>query len=178
MRSGRESTGMAIETVLLAVGPSDEGRAEALADAVIELAGPTGASVVLAHVFGDEGFHSLRASLADSGDDRIDSVAGRLDSRSVSKREADLTPDEVADRIVYVREVGDRLDDADIAYEVRGTVGADPARAITDLAETVEADRIVIGGRRRSPSGKAVFGSTAQEILLNAPCPVEFVRTD
>lgn len=169
---------MAIETILLAVGPDDERRTDVLADAVVELAEPTGASVVLAHVFDDDEFHGLRAMLADSGDEVLDSIAGSLDSRSVPEREADLSPDEVAGRIVTVRDVAKRLDEAEVRYEVRGSVGGNRAEAIIDLATGVDADRIVVGGRRRSPAGKAVFGSTAQEVLLNAPCPVEFVRTD
>jgi nucleotide-binding universal stress UspA family protein len=55
----------------------------------------------------------------------------------------------------------------------------EPLGRVGDTAEEVlrEADRIdprylVISGRRRSRVGKALFGDTAQEILLNANCPV------
>ncbi|MDX1746824.1 MAG: universal stress protein, partial [Halobacteriales archaeon] len=59
----------------------------------------------------------------------------------------------------------------------RGAVG-ERGETVVEIATEVGADRIVIGGRSRSPTGKAVFGSTAQEILLSAPCPVTFVRGD
>ena len=44
------------------------------------------------------------------------------------------------------------------------------------LAEEHKVDEIIIGGRRRSKVGKLLFGSTAQYVILNAPCPVVSVR--
>ncbi|PSP66736.1 universal stress protein, partial [Halobacteriales archaeon QH_6_68_27] len=46
------------------------------------------------------------------------------------------------------------------------------------LAAETDADLVVVGGRKRSPAGKAVFGSTAQEVMLESPCPVTFVRNE
>jgi nucleotide-binding universal stress UspA family protein len=37
-------------------------------------------------------------------------------------------------------------------------------------------DLLVVGGRGRSPTGKAVFGSTVETVLRRAPCPVTYVR--
>ncbi|MCL9818140.1 universal stress protein [Natronocalculus amylovorans] len=45
---------------------------------------------------------------------------------------------------------------------------------VLEYAEEIDASYIVIGGRQRSPIGKALFGSEAQSILLSAPCPVVF----
>lgn len=146
---------MAIETILLAVGAGDDKRAAALAAAVAEVAGPTGAEVIIAHVFDPDGFEEVEDRLAEGGED--------------------LTPDQVADRHRTVRDIADVLRDDGIRPEIRGAVG-DRGDTVVALAEEVGADRIVIGGRSRSPTGKAVFGSTAQEILLSAPCPVTFVR--
>ncbi|MBX0294107.1 universal stress protein [Haloarcula nitratireducens] len=147
---------MALERILLAVGPNDKDRIDELAAAVTDIAGPAGASVVIAHVFTD---------------DEYDNVVDRLEFASAS--EAD--PDEVADRHTTVRELEDRFSDAGIDYSVRGAVG-NHGQQIVDLAEEENANLVVVGGRKRSPTGKAVFGSTAQEVMLNAPCPVTFVR--
>ena len=150
---------MAIETILLAVGSNDERRIEALVDAVAEVAGPTGASVVLAHVFDEEEFDAVSDELKDRPD------------------EDRLEPDQVASRLTTIQDFLDAFEDAGIEPEVRGAVG-ERGSTVVSLAQRHGADRVIIGGRRRSPAGKAVFGSTAQEILLNAPCPVTFVRSE
>ncbi|ADJ16400.1 universal stress protein [Halalkalicoccus jeotgali] len=147
---------MAIETIVLAIGQEDEDRAKRLAETAIEVADPTGAHVVLSHVFSDQEF---------------DEVIDRLDFDASENPD----PSAVAARHVTTRTVAQSLDATDVDYEIRGSVG-DRGEAIVELAKAVEADRIIVGGRRRSPTGKAVFGSTAQEVLLSAPCPVTFVR--
>ncbi len=41
-----------------------------------------------------------------------------------------------------------------------------------------DAGLLVIGLRKRTPTGKFLLGSNAQEILLDAPCPVLAVKAD
>jgi nucleotide-binding universal stress UspA family protein len=147
---------MAIDTVLVAVGQEDEDRAKRLGEAAIDLAGPTGAHVVLAHVFTQQEY---------------DDVVDRLDFDAGDRPESS----EVAGRHVETRTIAQALDAADVDYEIRGAVG-DRGDAIVELAEDVGADRVIVGGRRRTPAGKAVFGSTAQKIMLSGPCPVTFVQ--
>jgi nucleotide-binding universal stress UspA family protein len=50
--------------------------------------------------------------------------------------------------------------------------------AILGVAADVGADLLVVGMHRRSPVGKALLGSNAQRILLNASCPVLAVRAE
>jgi len=50
------------------------------------------------------------------------------------------------------------------------------ADEVVDLATEISADMIVIGLRRRSPVGKLLLGSAAQDILLDATVPVLAVR--
>jgi nucleotide-binding universal stress UspA family protein len=84
-------------------------------------------------------------------------------------------PDEVASHHSTIRDIEDRLDEAGVDWMVRGDVGPHGKR-IVSLAETSDVDLVIVGGEKRSPTGKAVFGSTAQTVMLNAPCPVTFVR--
>ena len=48
--------------------------------------------------------------------------------------------------------------------------------ALVDFAKEHKAEEVIIGIKRRSKVSKLVFGSTAQHIILNAPCPVLTIR--
>lgn len=61
--------------------------------------------------------------------------------------------------------------DLDREYDVLGRHGK-PAVEILEHASDVDAEYIVIGGRQRSPVGKALFGSVTQSVLLEADRPV------
>lgn len=70
-----------------------------------------------------------------------------------------------------------QLGEKGIPHEVRqSTRGLAPAEEILSVAAEVSADLIVIGVRKRSPLGKVVTGSTAQQVLLDATCAVLAVK--
>ncbi|HRC41893.1 universal stress protein [Nostocoides sp.] len=70
-----------------------------------------------------------------------------------------------------------QLRDAGIDHDVRqATQGRSASEELLSTAEAEGAQLLVIGLRRRSPLGKFIMGSTAQEVLLDAPCPVLSVK--
>lgn len=70
-----------------------------------------------------------------------------------------------------------RLKESGLEFDVRQLVrGFEPAEDLISIAESSEAELIVIGLRRRTPVGKLILGSNAQRILLDAPCPVLAVK--
>lgn len=150
---------MAIETILVAIGGEDEQRAERLAEVGVETA-TSGTRVVVGYTFTEEEFAD---AITQFGFDRSADA---------------LAPGDVADRIASVSAAHDILDEADTDATVDAAVGESGAEAFVTMAADYDADRVVVGGERRSPAGKAVFGSAAQTILLDAPCPVVYVRGD
>lgn len=57
-----------------------------------------------------------------------------------------------------------------------GVVALNAGQALSDHAEEVGADLLVIGLTKRSRVGKALLGSDAQTALMTAPCPVLAAR--
>ena len=56
--------------------------------------------------------------------------------------------------------------------------GADLAGALLGLVDKLQVELLVIGARRRSPVGKALLGSVAQTVILEAHVPVLVVKTN
>jgi nucleotide-binding universal stress UspA family protein len=54
--------------------------------------------------------------------------------------------------------------------------GLSPGEDIVEFAKENQVDEIIVGVKRRSKVGKLLMGSTAQYIILQAPCPVVSVK--
>ena len=72
----------------------------------------------------------------------------------------------------------EELESSGVAHElIEYARGNSPAEDLLAVARERAADLIVIGIRRRSPVGKLVLGSNAQDVLLEADCPVLAVKS-
>jgi nucleotide-binding universal stress UspA family protein len=149
---------MNVKKLLLPVGGTDTDRFDGLVETVANLAEPGETTVGLLHVFDRKAYDEYRE---------------RLHARP----DSEVTPATVAGRRESVRTLRSGLEERGFEVEVLGALG-DRGDAIVREAEDWGADLLVVGGRKRSPTGKAVFGSVAQEVMMNAPCPVTFVRDE
>jgi nucleotide-binding universal stress UspA family protein len=77
-----------------------------------------------------------------------------------------------------VHDVQDRLTECGVAFELAQPVGVDPAEELLKAMETDDAELLVVGIRHRSPVGKLLLGSVAQQVLLACPKPVLAVKPD
>jgi nucleotide-binding universal stress UspA family protein len=103
-------------------------------------------------------------------------------------RDTDLAVLHVVDSIDADRQEAYRLGVADEIEKAVGdrsavpwqlhlaTAGPDLADALLSLVDGIAADLLVIGARRRSPVGKALLGSVAQTVILEADLPVLVVK--
>ena len=70
-----------------------------------------------------------------------------------------------------------RLAESGIEHETAQQVAVtEPADQLLRVAHQTNAELIVIGLRPRTPVGKFIMGSSAQTVLLAAPCPVLAVK--
>jgi nucleotide-binding universal stress UspA family protein len=148
-----------IDCVLLAFGPDDREHVQKIVDAALQLVEPTGAKLHLLHVFPQEEYNEL------------------IQQMDVSPSTESFGPDKLAARNDLIRTQTKKLDERDIKHEICGAVGT-PDTEIVRMAENLSADRLFIGGRSRSPAGKAMFGDYAQQVLLHSPCPVTYVQRE
>lgn len=88
---------------------------------------------------------------------------------ATERAEYALGRDEYAEQVATTA-IRDLLVELDLETEAigRGVDDAsDRADAILSVARSKDCDYIFMTGRKRSPTGKAVFGDTAQRVILN-----------
>jgi len=105
-------------------------------------------SVTLYHVFTEDRYSTL------------------LDGMDVDS----MDPDTLAKRNEAVQEVAARLREDGVSADIRGSVG-DPASEIASYVESNDVDHVFLGGRRRSSTHKALFGSVSQQTLMSVDVP-------
>lgn len=111
--------------------------------------------------------------------DRAVEVAQSLDEELLVLNSArgDVIPEE---RRIYddqLDALASKLSEAGLRYQIQRELRRkEAADELLDAARDSGARVIVIGLRRRSPTGKLLFGSTAQRVLLEAECDVLAVK--
>jgi nucleotide-binding universal stress UspA family protein len=141
----------AMYRVLLAVDES-EARLSKQLDAIEAFPGRDELAVAVLYVYEEIDVPADEAgrSIIDSINEDIDELQGVPDTLSAAD---------------------ERLSSLGIETTV-STVRGDPAPAILDAAADVDADAVFVSARGRSPVGKAMFGSVAQQVILESDRPV------
>jgi nucleotide-binding universal stress UspA family protein len=69
--------------------------------------------------------------------------------------------------------VGKILSDDELPYETHVLLSdKSSGEQLVNYAKVYNIDEIIIGVKKRSKNGALYFGSTAQHVVLKAPCPV------
>lgn len=147
---------MGLETVVVAVGPTEERRVDQLTETVLDVAGPHDATVVLFHAFTEAAF--------EQGIERYNEDPANPP-----------TPTEMTRRLESINGIIHELEEVGLPYEVVSDI-VNPKDGILQVVGDAGADMLFVGGRKRSPIGKALAGSTAHQVMMQASCPVVFVR--
>lgn len=146
--------------VLAAIGP--DRKTNPIVATAYELASALADELVILHVIPDEEYEEHR--------DEVNDLPGTLgysftqEERSAARFARTVLDETLADY------------DEDMTRAI-GRIGT-PRAEILAAAEESDARYIVIGRRKRSPTGKAIFGSTTQAVLLNTDRPTVTVMTD
>jgi nucleotide-binding universal stress UspA family protein len=121
------------------------------------------------------------------GEHVLDEAVAEAKRRQTSLTVINTTRGEAAvdNHFLSVEQVADlksqleaKLSEQGLEVSVRNHVAKDRiSDEIVAEAQRLAAEVIVIGVRHRSPVGKLLLGSTPQEVILDATCPVLTVKT-
>ncbi|KAA9396334.1 universal stress protein [Haloarcula sp. CBA1130] len=123
------------------------------------------------------------ATLAKRFDEPVHAIHVMTRSEAINAETSSITSDDAIEieelRATAAQVASDALEDQpdDVETEAVGRIG-DPATEIVEYANEHDTQYIVVSPRRRSQTGKIIFGSVAQSILLDATCPVVSVTDE
>jgi nucleotide-binding universal stress UspA family protein len=80
-------------------------------------------------------------------------------------------------QVAAVRRAREVLEDAGVEYVLDEESGS-PAEEIVERADELDVDAICVAGRKRSPTGKALFGSVSQNVILETNRTVLFAHVE
>lgn len=112
----------------------------------------------------------LSAKHAKVFDGRIILAFSMVGGPEIPRQEFERAEKELQNQAITLQEEGF---ECETLLSVRGL---ETGEDIVKIAEEKGAEEIIIGVQRKSKVGKLLFGSTAQYIIMNAPCPVVTVR--
>lgn len=138
-----------MERALAVVGTSKA--AKSVVREAGELAAGVDADLFVIHVTTEEEYDEKRAELEDIPDEEVSYGVGQ------ARKGAENFARDVASEV---------LEGIDVEWEAIGAVG-DRVEAILEEARINDCDHVFVSGRKRSPTGKALFGDDTQKIILN-----------
>jgi nucleotide-binding universal stress UspA family protein len=136
--------------------------------------------VAVDRIDGSDAVVTEALSLAEAFDDELQVVHSVAQNEFIDLERTSVEQEGQAVDMDRIREIAaeiamKRVEAAGAAdasrVQVVGLVGA-PAPEVLRHARDTNARYIVVGGRKRSPVGKAVFGSVTQDVILNTDRPV------
>jgi nucleotide-binding universal stress UspA family protein len=74
-------------------------------------------------------------------------------------------------QVAAIRRAEEILDEHGVEVKLHEGSGH-PADSIIDKADELDVDAVCVAGRKRSPTGKLLFGSVSQEVILGTDRPV------
>jgi len=120
-------------------------------------------------------------NVADLPGDDIEAVVLNVEEPySMGDGSGRVSTEELFDETDYpesVETVVSLLEEAGVETEKRRVHG-DASTEILETAAEIDADVIAMSGRKRSPSGKVLFGSVTQSVLLDSDRPVLAAATE
>ncbi|MFW5937559.1 MAG: universal stress protein [Halanaeroarchaeum sp.] len=127
-----------------------------------ELAAGVGAELIVLSIIKEDDYAEKSVSRADLGE--TDGTGEQYSGYSIDQAEGDAKNQ--AERLAV-----ESFEGLDLEWRGLGAVGQ-PERTVLEVADEEDVDHLFVLGRRRSPSGKAIFGDLAQHLVIDFEGPV------